>query len=105
MKMPFWRGTKQTSQFEGTYDITLKMVDNSVAAEDGRDEYALSAFEDYVNAQHLTHMSCDSGWDRYLDWHLGLYVRRVSSVCSLDTTSRACLSLTRARARARFFAQ
>ena len=77
MKMPFWRGTKQTSQFEGTYDITLKMVDNSVAAEDGRDEYALSAFEDYVNAQHLTHMSCDSGWDRYLDWHLGLYVRRV----------------------------
>ena len=36
----------------------------SNAAEDGRDEYALSAFEDYVNAQHLTHMSCDSGWDR-----------------------------------------
>ena len=90
MKMPFWRGTKQTSQFVGTYYIKLKMVVNWVAAVDGRDEYALSAFEDYVNAQHLTHMSCDSGWDRYLDWHLGLYVRRV---CPRRRARRAARAL------------
>ena len=51
MTLPFWRGTSGSSQFEGTYKIALKMVENKAAVADGRHDRSLDYFERCARAR------------------------------------------------------
>ena len=51
MTLPFWRGTSGSSQFEGTYKIALKMVENKAAVADGRHDRSLEYFERCARAR------------------------------------------------------
>ena len=60
-----------------SYDVALTSVRNRAARSgEAAAEYgaSLSTFEAYVAETHARYLECGSGWDRYLDWHVGVMV-------------------------------